>query len=193
MTLSAVALCSRALLKLGAEAISSFNDNAPEAELASALYGPVRDALLSAHPWTFATGRVRMNRLPVGNEGGFRFAYQLPDGFLRAIGVESMGRQPGPSFQIAGRRLLTDAPIPTLVYVFRPPERDTPPFFNQALIARLAAEFCIPLTESSSRSQGLSQSAEAEFKRARQIDSQQHTVHRVADFSLIDVRGIGRG
>ena len=63
-----------------------------------------------------------------------------------------------------------------------------PPFFDQALIARLAAEFCIPLTESSSRAELLFKLAEQELRAARATDSQQTTTSRFEDFSLIDVR-----
>ena len=55
MALSAVALAGRALLKIGAAAIQSFEEKSAEAEVAGALYAPVRDALLSSYPWSFAT------------------------------------------------------------------------------------------------------------------------------------------
>lgn len=58
MALSSIALCSRALLKLGASTIASFDEGTAEAEVSANLYPPVRDALLSAHPWNFATGQI---------------------------------------------------------------------------------------------------------------------------------------
>ncbi|MHA1597621.1 MAG: hypothetical protein ACTSV1_02780, partial [Alphaproteobacteria bacterium] len=63
-----------------------------------------------------------------------------------------------------------------------------PPFFDQVLIQRLSAEFCIPLTESTSRSEVLYKLAEAEFRRAKTIDAQQDTPGRIEDFTLIGVR-----
>jgi len=63
MALTGIALCSRALIKLGADSIASFEDGTAEAEVAASLYGPIRDALISAHPWTFATG---MPVIPTG-------------------------------------------------------------------------------------------------------------------------------
>jgi hypothetical protein len=61
-------------------------------------------------------------------------------------------------------------------------------FFVSALVARLAAEFCLPLTENSSRAERLSRLAEDELRLARLVDSQQHTPGRVEDFSLVKVR-----
>jgi hypothetical protein len=56
------------------------------------------------------------------------------------------------------------------------------------LVARLAAEFCLPLTENSSRAERLSRLADAELKVAKLVDSQQDTPPRVEDFTLIQAR-----
>ena len=55
-------------------------------------------------------------------------------------------------------------------------------------MTRLAAEFCIPLTEGSSRAMGLCRLAEAELRAARLIDSQQTTPQAFDDFTLIEAR-----
>jgi hypothetical protein len=55
-------------------------------------------------------------------------------------------------------------------------------------VARLAAEFCLPLTENSSRAERLARLAEDELRLARLVDSQQDTPPRVEDFSLIRAR-----
>ncbi|WP_366658494.1 hypothetical protein [Fodinicurvata sp. EGI_FJ10296] len=189
MALSAVALCSRALLKLGAEAISSFNDSAAEAEIASALYAPVRDAQLASHPWRFATTYLKLNRLPTAPAAGYPYAYQLPDRFLRAVGLGSgSSRADTEPFAIAGRQLLAEHPSPVLTYIYRPDEEDTPSYFDQVMIARLAAEFCLSLTESPTRARMLAQAADDEIRRARQIDSQQATTQAIRSFPLIEVR-----
>lgn len=56
-------------------------------------------------------------------------------------------------------------------------------------MARLAAEFCIPLTENASRAEMLFRLAEGELRTARQIDSQQASPRAIEGFPLIDVRG----
>ena len=63
MALSALALCSRALLKIGAQPIASFDEGTAEAEVAANLYPAARDALLSLHPWSFATAQATLPRL----------------------------------------------------------------------------------------------------------------------------------
>lgn len=188
MALSAIALCSRALLKIGASSLASFDDGTVEAEVAANLYPSARDALLSAHPWNFATGQATLPRLIAEPVADFAYAYQLPADFLRALSAGISGRGRGLTYRIAEQRLHADVPEVVLTYIFRPAEIDFPPFFDQAMIARLAAEFCIPITESTTRSEALSRTADAEFSRAKIIDSQQETPARIEDFTLTEVR-----
>ncbi|HYD99952.1 MAG TPA: hypothetical protein VEH84_11265 [Alphaproteobacteria bacterium] len=188
MALSAIALCSRALLKLGAAAISSFDDGTAEAEVAGALYAPLRDGLLAAYPWRFATGQAELVRLAQPPLADFAHAFALPGDFLRALSAGGDGRGRGAHYRIAGGRLLSDAEAVTLTYLYRPAEADLPAHFDLALIARLAAEFCLPLTENSSRAETLARLAEAELKRAYAVDRQQDAPARFEDFTLVEVR-----
>ena len=189
MALTSIAMCSRALLKLGASSIASFEEGTVEAEIAANLYPSARDAILSSHPWTFATGQIALAKLDAVPVADFQHAFQLPADFLRALSAGIGGRGRGMDYRISERRLHTDAGDVVLTYIFRPDESAFPPFFDQALISRLAAEFCIPLTDSTSRSQALYTLAEEEFRRAKMIDSQQDSPQRVEDFTLTSVRG----
>ncbi len=188
MPLTALALCSRALLKIGALPLASFDDGSVESELAGNLYPTVRDGLLSAHPWKFATGQISLPQLQAAPVADFAKAFLLPADFLRAL---SAG--PGPSgaglvYRIVENRLHTNADSVVLSYIFLPDERNFPAFFNQALIARLAAEFCMPLTESTSRAQMLYRIAEEELRLARLVDMQQDMPRALTSFPLVEVR-----
>lgn len=188
MALTALALCSRALLKIGAATIASFDEGTAEAEVAANLYPSIRDALLSAHPWNFASGQAMLAQLAAVPVADFAHAYQLPPDFLRALSAGGGGRGQGFAYRIAESRLHCNADAVTLTYIFRPAELSFPPFFDQALIARLAAEFCLPLTESTSRAELLYKLAEDEVRRARLIDAQQDTPPAITDFPLVEVR-----
>lgn len=63
MALNDVALASRALIRIGAAPITTFTDGTAEAEVANALFGPIRDALLSSYSWSFATGQISLTQL----------------------------------------------------------------------------------------------------------------------------------
>lgn len=188
MALSSVALCSRALLKTGCRSITSFDEGSAEAEVAGNLYEPIRDALLSAYPWSFATAQATLARLDAEPIADYAYAFQLPADFLRALSAGA-GRGRGLDYRIQERRLHSHSSEAVLTYIFRPRESEFPPFFDQVLIARLAAEFCIPLTDSTSRAEALMKAAERELSGARTIDAQQAVNAAIDDYPLIGARG----
>ena len=188
MALNDIGLCSRALVRLGANTITSFNDGTAESEVAANLFSPARDALLSAYPWTFAVGQMSLTKLAEPPVADYQNAFQLPNDYLRAISAGNGQKGRGVNYRIARGELHCDQEEVVLTYIFRPEEEEFPPFFDAALIARLAAEFSIPVTESTSRTETLYRIAEQEYARARQIDAQQDSPNRIENFTLIDVR-----
>lgn len=188
MALNDVALASRALIRIGAAPITSFDDGTAESEIAGALFGPVRDALLSAYAWSFATGQVELAQLQTAPIADYDYAYQLPTDYLRAFSAGTGSKGRGLNYRISRGALHTNANQVILTYIFRPSEEEFPPYFDQALISRLAAEFTIPVTESTSRAESLFRLAQQEYERARQIDAQQDTPGKIEDFTLIKVR-----
>ena len=118
MSLTALALCSRALLRLGAQPIASLTEGTAEAEVAANLYPGLRDAVLSAHPWSFATGQATLPRLVATPVADYAHAFQLPNGFLRALSAGGVGRGRGIPYRICEGRLHADADAVTLTYIF---------------------------------------------------------------------------
>lgn len=188
MSLSNVELCSAALVKLGAEGITSFTDGTTEADVAGTLYDIVRDGLLGTHPWSFATAHDELVQLPATPITDFEYAFDLPSDFIKALSAGDECRSRGAVYQIIGREVHSNYEELTLAYIKRADEADFPPYFVSALVNRLAAEFCLPLTENASRSDLLFKLADTELKLAKLIDSQQDTPPRVEDFTLIEAR-----
>ena len=189
MASSEIDICSLALLKIGANSIASFDEGTAEAEVAANLYPIVRDALISAHPWNFALSQKTLAKLAIKPVADFANAFQLPSDCVHVLSAGTDGRGRGLRYRISQRRLHTNAEEVVLTYLYRANETDFPPFFDMALIAQLAAEFCIPLTDSTSRSESLRKLAEKEFRRAKLIDSQEDSAPHFEDFTLIEVRG----
>lgn len=188
MAMSRIDLCSRALLKIGANVIGSLNEGTAEADVASNLYDYVRDALLSAHPWHFATTQRKLAALSHEAIGDHANVFALPADCLRVLSAGPVGKDAGLVYRLLNRRLHTDASEVALTYVFRAAEADFPPFFDKVLIAHLAAEFCIPLTDSTSRWESLRKAAESELGQARLINAQEVTTPRIDDFVLVETR-----
>lgn len=188
MALNDIGLCARALVQVGARPITSFSDGTTESEIAGLLYAPLRDAVLSSYAWSFATGQVTLTRLSTLPVADYAYAYQLPADFLRGLsaGINTRGR--GLHYRITNGQLHCNAESVMLTYLYRPDEETFPPYFDRLLVARLAAEFCLPLTENTSRAQMLTQLADQEFARTRQIDAQQDSPNRLENFTLIDAR-----
>jgi hypothetical protein len=188
MALSALALCTRALLKLGAQPIASLDEGTAEAEVAANLYPGIRDALLSIHPWSFATGQATLPRLAATPVADFLYAYQLPAGLLRVLSAGYPLRGRGLTYRLLEDRLHCSAQEVTLTYIFRPDESAFPALFAAALASRLAAEFCTPLTENIARAQQLLVQAELELRIAKSADSQQAPPRAIEAFPLITAR-----
>jgi hypothetical protein len=91
-------------------------------------------------------------------------------------------------YRIIGRTIYCDTGEIVLTYVARAAEEYFPAYFEVALIARLAAEFCIPLTDSTSRWEALYRLAENEARRARLTDAQEDTPIGFQDFTLVQER-----
>jgi len=195
MAVSDIALCGGALIRLGAEPITGFADGTAEADIANALYPMVRDGMLSAYPWSFATAQRSLAQLSGVPVADFAFAYQLPSDFLRALSLgrggaglsAATGR--GAEYRVHERRIHTNVEMPVLTYVFRPAESAFPPYFDKALTDKLSAEFCLPITENTARADLLHKLAEQSFQQAKTADAQGQSPGRIEDFALIDARG----
>jgi hypothetical protein len=188
MAYSDVDLCSQALVRLGAAPIGSFFEGGAEATVAQRLYALVRDGLVSAHHWSFSIDQSALNDPEEAASADYAWRHLLPGDCLRVISVGAHRAGRGLDYRVQGTSLLANERSITLTYQRRVPESDYPAFFAAALVARLAAEFCLPVTESAARAEVLRKSADLELRQARLVDSQQSTPRRVEDFTLIQAR-----
>ena len=188
MPLNDITLCSRALIRIGAAPVTSLSDGTAESEIGNVLYASVRDALLSSYGWSFATGQASLSQIMTNPVADYSHAFQLPTDFLRALSAGQGTRGRGVSYRITGNELHTNVSAVVLTYIYSVGESVFPPYFAQALVARLAAEFCIPVTENTSRAEALFRLAEREYEIARQVDAQQDTPNALEEFPLTDIR-----
>jgi hypothetical protein len=176
MTATAVEICARALVMLGAAPISSFTDGTTEATICNTLYPGVRDSLLSGHRWNFAVGQISLPALVAVPVADFSYAYQLPVDYLRALSVGTSPRGAGVPYRISERRIHCDAGPPcVLTYIFRPDESTFPPWFTQALAVLVAANICQAVTDNTNRAQQMWDQADSEITRCRTINGQEQT------------------
>lgn len=82
-----IQIVNSALIKLGSKQITALTDSSDAALTMNALYEPIRDDLLAAHVWNFATKRAKLARLTETPAYGWDYAYQLPADYLRVVEV----------------------------------------------------------------------------------------------------------
>ena len=161
-------LASNALLLIGEETISSFTDDSTAALVAANLYAPTYEALLTQHPWRFASTKSQLSRLSTAPLNQWQYAYQLPSDFLVSQHVDA-GND---NFQIYADKLYSDQSSMILDYTYKPDESFLPAYFTELLEYKLASVFAIPITESTTKAEYYAALVERHLTRAKTIDSQ---------------------
>jgi len=186
---SAVDVSSRALILIGAEPITSFDDGNNEALVASNMYEDVARSSLVNTRWRFATNQAILNRLSDAPTGRFDAAYELPNDWLmtHVITVNDFPIE----YQTYGRKLFCDADSSdslVLDYTYRAEETDWPSYFTVAVEYELAAVFAVSLARDQSLAQLMTQQATITMTKARNLDSQQQTTRKLTTSRFITNR-----
>lgn len=156
MPITSTDICNNALIRIGAKAVTSIDDdNAPNAVLCRRLYEITRDEILRSHPWSFALSRAILVQDASVPAFGFDYRYHLPSGenyCLRVIRVND-GRD---NYKIEGRYLLTDISPVNLIYVKQVTvESDFDSLFIESLILKLGAKLSTSIRQEPSLTQAL--------------------------------------
>lgn len=114
MASSFVQIANSALIKVGADTITSFADGTTESNVVNARYEECRDIVLRMHPWNCAVTRVVLAALVTVPAYDFSTEYQLPADCLRVLDVEG-----DVEYRIEGRKLLADSTPINLKYIRR--------------------------------------------------------------------------
>tara|TARA_R100001460_G_scaffold3104_1_gene9472 strand:+ start:327 stop:920 length:594 start_codon:yes stop_codon:yes gene_type:complete len=183
---SPVDVCSRALILIGADPISSFDDGNNEALVSSNMYEDVARASLVNTRWRFATNQVVLNRLTEAPTGRFDAAYQLPTGWLMSH-VVTVNDFPI-EYQTYGDKLFCNEDASAslvLDFTYRANEQDWPSYFTLAVEYELASVFALSLARDQSLATLMSQQAASTMMKARNLDSQQQTTRKLTTSRFI--------
>lgn len=137
-------ICSRALIAIGANEITSFEEGTVEAKVAKAKFETAKRDLLSIYPWTFSVCETFMARIPGDDLAIHKYIYELPEDFLRAITLR--GDYANIPYTFRAGKINTDDEKPILVYTADCNIQDMPSYFVSLLVDRLARDFLIPIT-----------------------------------------------
>jgi len=158
---SEVDICNMALGWIGADRITSLDDDSTQANLCKLNYPRSRDAVLETRQWQFALRREELAPDPVPPAYYWGQRFQVPTDVLRVISVD----QPASSgsdelisgivhpeqipWEIQGNYILCNFEVISVLEIVR--VTATASFsegFAHALAARLAADLSIPITNS---------------------------------------------
>ena len=112
---SKLEICNMALAMVSAQPIASFDENSAEALAVNVAFQPTFDALLSQHPWSFATKVATLGEV---DEDAFDFqrVYELPVDCHTPVGtIHDADEQP--EFKVRGRRFYSDESPVVLEYI----------------------------------------------------------------------------
>jgi len=186
---SPIDICSRALILVGAEPITSFEDGNTEALVAVNMYEDVARAALVNTRWRFATNQAVLNRLSDAPTGRFNKAYQLPNDILmlHAVTVNDNLIE----YQTYGNKVYADtSDNDTLVadYTYRSGEEDWPSYFTIAVVYSLAIVFATSIARNSTLADIMAGQAQVTMAKARNLDSQQQTTRKLVTSRFITER-----
>lgn len=89
-------IANQALRLLKANRIASLTDGSNNANAAIDVFTEVRDDLLRAHNWNFATKRLKLAKSAAAPVSGFDNAFPLPSDWIRTVAVHDNDAEAGP-------------------------------------------------------------------------------------------------
>ena len=186
---SPIDICSRALILIGADPITSFDDGNTEALVASNMYEDVARAALVNSRWRFATNQATLNLLTATPTGRYNIAYQLPSDLLmlHAVTVNDLAIE----YQIYGNKVYTDGDVNDVAiadYTYRANEVDWPSYFTIAVEYSLAVVFATSIARDSTLGGLMQTQARESMAKARSLDSQQQTARKLTTSRFIAER-----
>tara|TARA_R100001440_G_scaffold650_2_gene2032 strand:- start:60 stop:638 length:579 start_codon:yes stop_codon:yes gene_type:complete len=173
---SVVDICNSALNMLGASTIIDLTENSKNARLCNQRYELVRDAVFRSHPWNCLQKRIELAKDTTSPVFEFSNAYTLPADSLRILRSENSNLSNNEKFRIEGKKLLSDEDTMKVLYVAKitdTTQYDT--LLIETLSARLAAELCYPITQSSTLMDRMFGIFENKLKEARFVDATEGT------------------
>jgi hypothetical protein len=186
---SPIDICSRALILIGADPITSFDDGNTEALVAVNMYEDVARASLVNSRWRFATNQAVLNLLTAAPTGRYDRAYQLPSDtlMLHAVTVSDLPID----YQIYGNKVFSDTDPSDIVvadYTFRAEEQDWPSYFTIAVEYSLAVVFATSIARDSTLAALMQSQGQNAMAKARSLDSQQQTSRKLTTSRFIAER-----
>ena len=173
MATTAVSICNSALIKVGAERITSLSDSSPVAILCNEQFTKLRDEVLRAHPWNCAITRVELASVAsyVDPMEEWAYKFSLPADCLRVLRTKD-----DVDYKIENGYLLADDSTCVIQYIKK--ETDYSKYDTmliEALAMRIAVDVSYAIAQSTTQTQALWKAYQQLLGEARSVDGQEGT------------------
>lgn len=198
---STVDIANYALNSLGANNISSFEENSKPARLINQRFDSVRDSVFRSHPWNCLLRRAELAKESDSPAFGYANQFVLPtnpyclrvlefsNGTLSYPQDNMFNNTGGPVFVIEGRKLLSDEGVAKIKYVARVTD---PQEYDANLIDTLAAAIAFEVSYAITGSNTVKQMMAAEYsdklKQAAFVDGTEGAPQRLEASEFIESR-----
>jgi hypothetical protein len=188
MSVTKIGIANSALIKIGAERISSISETNKRAQFCNEQIEKLKREVLRAHPWNFATLRAELAQTDAP-EWGYDYAYELPADCLRVLKAVVDSELDEIEYKIEGATIVTDEPILRIKYIYDVTDYSLmDDAFAETLACRLAADLAYPIAGSNTLQATMMAAYEAQLKPARSYDGQEGSAEQVTASSWIQSR-----
>ena len=196
MAVTKVDIASRALVMIGSNPISSFNDDTTEALVTNTIYEEVVESTLTRHNWRFATGQQQLSLLANTPTGRFEYAYQIPSNpeCLKILAVtvnDALIQYSRYEDKIYLDGFGSENAV-IMDYIFRQSEDQFPPHFRLAVEYKLASIFGGSVARDAALVREFDQLSERQLLIAKNTDSQETTTKTLSTDRFITERRSSR-
>ena len=204
---TSISICNQALLLLGDESISSFDDGTPGSQACSIMYDMVKNSTLGLYSWSFTVAKVELARSTTAPVNEWTYEYILPSDMLtgvpRAVRTSATAGAPlVQSFEINQSSgglsvLMTNETSIFIDYQKSVAEAQMPPYFITLMVYQLAWHLAEVITDQTTKSQywrSIALGSPSEnfrggwLRQAMSMDSSGTPPPVISDYLLTDVR-----
>ena len=150
MARTAISICARALMNLGAAPINSFDQpNSDIAAMLKEVYPEIRNSVISSYSWECMKIRKELTRASE-TPGGYQYAFVLPSDMLggpSGVFPSADAKLGTNAFEIRRARLVTDLPRAWIDYQASRSEAEWPAWFAEVVMGAVAAEIAFTVTD----------------------------------------------
>ncbi len=207
MAFTDIQICSNALVRLGAQAIQSFDEGTDIATTCGTVYSMKKEFMLAAYPWRFTKKYAQLSRLTAAPTAQWTYQFNLPAdritaGLPTVYTDERTYAIPIQDYTIIGNVLMSHQPKLWVEYQATVDEALWAPYFVELMTYVMMDELCFNVTDNSSLKQQINLETYGPpsgggvggiYGKAMNLDSRDNPTTQVLDSVLLEARFGGTG